>query len=149
MMKIKLEYVRKYTDFQTNCIEFYDYYDLLKYLQNHFLVTRELNLHDYQLRELSQSKLKKLIMNNFTKKFFMDITEYYRYSYVYRSDDYYYHQDSNIETWFENDEKAIEFFKNTLQKNNHMKDDEKFMFSVQKMNDKGLFKTIHKIEVEG
>lgn len=75
MIKIKFEYVRKYTDFDTNCIEFYDYYDLLKYLQNHYLVTRELNLYDWQLRELTQKKLKKLITDNFNKKFFMDITE--------------------------------------------------------------------------
>nr|DAU81045.1 MAG TPA: hypothetical protein [Caudoviricetes sp.] len=74
MKKIKFEYVRKYTDFETKCIEFYDYYDLLKYLQNHGYVSK-IDMQDWELKELSQKKLKKLIIDNFNKKFFMDITE--------------------------------------------------------------------------
>lgn len=149
MMKIKFEYVRKYSNLNTQCVEYYDYYDLLKFIQRARFVPRNLNLQEWELRELSQKKLKQLIIENFSKKHFYDITEYYRYTFTYRSDDYYHTQDSRIETWFENDEKAIEFFKNTLLKNDHMKEDKKFMFVVQKMNDKGTFKTIHKIEVEG
>lgn len=150
MMKIKFEYVKKYSNLNTQSVDFFDYYDLLKFTQRVGFVPRNLNMQEWEIRELSQKKLKQLIMNNLSKKHFYDITEYYRYTFTYRSDDYYYTQDSNIETWFENDEKAIEFFKNTLQQNNYMKDDEKFMFAVQKMNDKGTFKTIHKIEkVEG
>ena len=75
MMKIKFETVRKYTDFATKCAEFYDYYDLLKYLQRHGYVPTDLNLHDWKLRELPQQTLKKLIVDNFNKKHFFDITE--------------------------------------------------------------------------
>lgn len=75
MMKIKFEYVKKYSDFETHKVEFYDYYDLLKFLQKTRKITNDLHLHDWELRELSQKKLKKLIMDNFTKEYFFDITE--------------------------------------------------------------------------
>lgn len=74
MMKIKFETVRKYSDFETTCVDFYDYYDLLKFLQRHGYVP-QFDKPDWELRELSQKKLKQLIIDNFNKKHFFDITE--------------------------------------------------------------------------
>ena len=76
MKIIKFETVRKYGDFNTKTMECYDYFELIQYLRRNGYVKKDLGYSDWELEEMSQKKLKKLIVDNFNKKHFFDITEF-------------------------------------------------------------------------